>query len=120
MFSIHDLRLTQNFTAFNTICKREKIDFFLMFDVVKLLQISVDKGESIFEKQIPFSRVEDKVFLKSIIKRRGDLLLDFGEEVYSVKNKTYFLFQEMYEIQKESDKKVEEFKREYNCSFILV
>lgn len=120
MFNIHELRLTQNFTAFDTVCKREKIDFFLMLDVVKLLQCSTDFGEYIFDKKIECKRIEDKKLLESVMKKGGKKLLEVGEDAFSVKPETYFLFKEMYDIQKESDKKASEFANNYkNVKFIM-
>lgn len=116
MFNIHDLRVKQNFIAFNSVCKRENIDFFLMLDVVKLLQSTLDYGENFFDERIEFERVKDKSRLKYLRENRGYLLLEFGENAFAVKDKTYFLLEEVYKIQKMEDIKANEFTRKNNYS----
>lgn len=118
MFNIHDLRITQNFTAYNTISQRENLDFFLIIDVVKLLQSTLNNREDFFERRIEFNRVKDKKILKYLMKNKGYLLVDFAEDAFTVKPKTYFLLKEIYEIQKSEDEKVKKI-REKNQSFFL-
>lgn len=107
MLSIHDIRLTQNFIAFDAICKREKINFFLMLDVVKLLQSTLMYGEKFFDTRIEIKTEKERILLEYIKKNRGHLLLELndGNDAFSVKDRTYLLLEEIYEIQILEDSK---------------
>lgn len=113
MFDIHKVRLEQNFMAFNTICKKEKIDFFLMIDVVKLIKNTINDKKDFFDERIELKDENSKKLLERIKKNKGHLLLDFGEDAYVVKPETYYMIKEIYKLQKEEDKKAIEIKKRY-------
>lgn len=114
MFNIHDLRATQNFRVFDTICKREKIEFFLMVNVIKLLQSTLNVGEDLFDLRIGFERVNDKILLEYVKNNKGSLLLDIGDSAFAVKSDTYFLLKEIYDMQKKEEANSSEFAKKHN------
>ncbi len=109
MFKIHDVRLKQNYDAFDVVCKKEKIDFFTMINLVKLLQETLDYDEYILGNKIEFSRVKDKLLLERLKVQDGKRLFEICEKSFSIKPEIYNLLERIYEIQKENDKKYEEY-----------
>lgn len=109
MLNIHELRVTQNFNVIYPICKREKIEFFLMLDVIKLLQSTLDKDEDFFDKRIEFKRVKDKKRLENLIENNGHLLLSFGNAGFCIKDNIYFLLKEIHENQIAEDRRTKQF-----------
>lgn len=113
MLKIHDLRVKQNFDAFDVVCKKEKIDFFTINDLVKLLQESLDYGESIFEKRVEFERIKDKELLNRLILENGKYLFDVSDDAFTILPRIYFMLEEIYKIQRENDIKYIEYKNRY-------
>lgn len=113
MFKIHDVRLKQNYDAFDIVCKREKINFFTMNNLVKLLQETLDYGEDIFERPIQFSRVKDKHLLDRLILQDGKRLFEMSENSFCITPEIYFTLESIYNIQKENDKKYSEYKAKF-------
>lgn len=113
MFKIHDLRVKQNYDAFDVICKKEEIGFFTLNNLVILLQDTLDYGENVFEKRIEFSRVKNKRLLDRLVSESGKILFDMSDDAFIVLPEIYFMLEEIYNIQKENDQKYKEYNSKY-------
>lgn len=100
MLNIHEVRTRLNYNAFDQVCKKEKIEFFVMVDLVKLLKETLDYGEEIEGKRIEFSRVKDKHTLERLLVE-AHTLLDVGSEAFCLKPETEKIIEKIYELQKE-------------------
>lgn len=117
MRNIHQIKLEQNFQSLYPICRREKIEIFSLIELIKLLQLSMDKGEDLFDKRIEFSRVKDKDLLNIVLKNKRILLLDVGEEAFVVKEEMIFFLEEIVTLQKEEERKQQEYQKNYGSIY---